>query len=528
MTKIIEVQNVSVHYTQENMERVCAVDSVNLSVCTNEHIAIIGENGSGKSTLLRVLRGEIYPDQVNGGQVIWHENGIAETSPLSGRNISSLISPKIQDYYSTQAWNVTCLEIILAAKTNDYILYKSPLEEEIQEAYRIAKDLGTDHLLYAKIADLSQGQLRIILIARALMRKTPIILLDEATNGLDTKSQTLVLEQLENLAHNKNLHSPSIIMTTHRTPLPLFITKAYAMAHGRLSPLDIQRTAPQTTLLQQKRQSTTENQSSKKIVSEFTGVSAPLLAFEKGIVHSNRLLPNEDTKFNGLYISLKKADVYINQKKILHEINWEIEPCQQWAVKGKNGSGKSTLLKVILGFLPVALGGQIKRTFYTDTSPHGIILSELDVIKRHIRIVSDALQTHYTYNDTVEDIVFSGLDGNIGMYRKASKEEDIIVDECINKINLGHLRKRPLRSLSTGQARKTLLARALVGKPSLLLLDEPFSGLDQKSCSEIIEILEEQILQGVQTLLVSHHDSDFLPSTTHFASIEKGKLTINE
>ena len=84
---------------------------------------------------------------------------------------------------------------------------------------------------------------------------------------------------------------------------------------------------------------------------------------------------------------------------------------------------------------------------------------------------------------------------------------------------------RPFRSLSTGQARRALLARALAGDPELLLLDEPFSGLDAVGRAAMTDILEARIAAGLQTVLVSHHDEDRLPSTTHAARLEQGRMT---
>ncbi len=484
MEKLIELQELSVHFTHEDMQKTCALNKVNISINTHEHIAILGENGSGKSTLLRVLRGEIYPDQVDGGKITWYENGLPETSPLAGRNITALISPKVQEYYETQAWNVTCLEIILAAKSNDFILYRKPNYNEIQEVISLAKSLDASHLLDRRISELSQGQLRLILIIRAFIRKARVLLLDEATNGLDNASRILVITALEILSGHKDC--PSIVLTSHRSPLPDFITKSYQLEQGEISPYFL---PPK----------------------QFTSATKIARKFPTTSVH-------------GLHISLNNADVFLDHKKILKSVNFELKPYQQWAIKGNNGSGKSTLLKTILGFLPVALGGVINRTFYSEEHQNGLPLQELALIKQHIRLVSDELQTHYTYNDTVEDIVFAGLDGNIGVYREASEEDIKMVNSCINTVKMGHLRHRPLRSLSTGQARKAILARALVGKPGLLLLDEPFSGLDEKNRLEFIELLETLIYDGLQTILVSHHETDILPSTTHFALMRDGQL----
>ncbi len=485
MEKLIELQNINVHFTHEDMQKTCALNKVNLSISAGEHIAVLGENGSGKSTLLRILRGEIYPDQVNGGKITWYENGQASNSPLAGRNIACIVSPKIQQYYELQAWNVTCLEIILAAKTNDFILYRQIKHQEIQEVIAIAQKLNASHLLNRKITDLSQGQLRLILIIRAFIRKSKIILLDEATNGLDVNSRELVFSALEQLLENSNT---TIVLTSHRIPLPSFINKIYKLSNGNL-------TAYEKQIPIQKQHNVTRSTQSSKV--------------------------------NGLHIQMKNADVYLDHKKILKNINFELKPHQQWAIKGNNGSGKSTFLKTILGFLPVALGGNITRTLFNSENQNGLVLQELAAIKRCIRLVSDELQTHYTYNDTIEDIVFAGLDGNIGVYRKASEEDIDTVNACLNLTNLNHLRHRPIHSLSTGQARKTILARALVGKPNLLLLDEPFSGLDENTRLEFLTILENLIFQGIQTIFVSHHETDFLPSTTHFASMQDGELIIN-
>ncbi len=485
MEKLIELQNLSVHYTHEDMQKTCALNKVNLSINDGEHIAILGENGSGKSTLLRVLRGEIYPDQVDGGTTTWFENGLAETSPLVARSITSIISTKIQEYYEIQAWNVTCLEIILAAKTNDFILYRKPNYNEIQEVIKLAKGLNASHLLDRKITDLSQGQLRLMLIIRAFIRKAKVLLLDEATNGLDEMSRQMVISALNNLTAHKDC--PSIVLTTHRTPLPDFVNKTYSLEHGVLKP--------------------------------YIAEPKQEVIFEKNV----KIFPTSEA--DGLHIKMVNADVYLDHKQILNGINFELKPYQQWAIKGENGSGKSTFLKTILGFLPVALGGSISRTFYNGNYQNGLSLIELSCIKQHIRLVSDELQTHYSYNDSVEDIVFAGLDGNIGVYREANAEDIEMVNACLATVKINHLRHRPLKSLSSGQARKAILARALVGHPSLLLLDEPFSGLDEKSRLEFTELLEELIYGGLQTIVVSHHESDILPSTTHFAAMQNGVLT---
>ena len=177
--------------------------------------------------------------------------------------------------------------------------------------------------------------------------------------------------------------------------------------------------------------------------------------------------------------------------------------------------------------MPIAVGGSVTRRWYRDLQAEPVPLTLLDTIKEKIHFVSDTLQTHYTFNDTVTDVIFAGFDGNIGVYRDKTEEEIQKLQNLLDQLNLAHLANRPFRSLSTGQARKVLLARAIIGSPALLLLDEPFSGLDPRNKQEIKEFLEYKIAEtSLQTILVSHLESDYLACTTHFGTMFKGEFSI--
>lgn len=495
MPKLIETNQLTFSYYTENKEEILALDHINFTLNQGEHIAIIGENGAGKSTFLQVMRGEIYPSPKNGGKIYWYEDGKASDSPLSAREMCAIISPKEQDYYARQDWHVNCLEIVLAACSNDYILYREPSTEEVLQAVDIAKQLGAEYLLYTPINKLSQGQLRIMLIARALMKKSPVILLDEPLNGLDEKTQQRFWDTLEKLATCKLAHKPTLVLTTHIFPLPAYIKRCYEMKQGKLTEID------------------NSNQSECiKIAEQYQAVPK-----EKNVTKHEQAME----------IILENASIYLDHTEIVKHVNWHIYPKEQWTLIGHNGSGKSTLLNGILGFLPIAHGGKIIRNWYQDLQNAPVPLTILDEIKEKIHFVSDALQTHYTFNDTVTDIIFAGFDGNIGVYRDKTVEEEQIIQDLLAQLNLSHLAHRPFRSLSTGQARKVLLARAIIGKPALLLLDEPFSGLDPRNKQEIKEFLEFKIAEtSLQTILVSHLESDYLSCSTHFGTLFKGEFSI--
>ena len=495
MQKLIETKNLCYTYYTADKEAVTALDRIDFTLYQGEHIAVIGENGAGKSTFLQAIRGEILPSPKNGGKILWYENGTPSDSPLAARELCAIISPKEQDYYARQSWNVNCLEIVLAACSNDYILYREPSTEEVLQAVDIAKQLGAEYLLYTPIDKLSQGQLRIMLIARALMKKSPVILLDEPLNGLDEKTQKLFWETLEKLAAAKLDHKPTIVLTTHIFPLPPFIKKCYEMKQGKLFPIDGGN--PEELL---------------KISEQYTPAAAPK--------------PDEN-KRQSMEIIIENASIYLDHSEIVKHVNWRVNAGEHWTLIGHNGSGKSTLLKGILGFLPVAVGGKIERIWYPNRQSAAIPLTVLDDIKEKIHFVSDSLQTHYTFNDSAEDVIFAGIDGNIGVYRDKTEEETQKVQNLIGELNLSHLAKRPFRTLSTGQARKVLLARAIIGNPALLLLDEPFSGLDPRNKQEIKEFLDFKITEtGLQTILVSHLESDYLACSTRFGTMFQGEFSV--
>ncbi len=499
MIKLIETKNLTFRYYTEKNEEIIALDSINFTLNKGEHIAIIGENGVGKSTFLQAIRGEIFPSPTSGGSIVWNETSTKDTetfsdSPLVARDLCAIISPKEQNYYARQNWKVNCLEIVLAAANNDYILYREPSTEEVLKAVEIAKQLGAEYLLYTPINQLSQGQLRIMLIARALMKKSPVILLDEPLNGLDKTTQELFWKTLEKLITNNTPDSPTIILTTHYFPLPTYIKRCYEMKKGKLFEI-------------------TNNTANTFI--EFTE-ELPDFSQEK----------QDNNTIQGMEIILQNASIYRDHKEVIKNIYWHIKPQEHWTLMGHNGSGKSTLLQGILGLLPIAHGGSIIRNWYPnikDNTPHTLTL--LADIKEKIHFVSDALQALYPYDDNVEDVLFCGFDGDIGVHRERTDYEEKIINELLYQLKLEQLRYRTFRSLSTGQGRKVLLARAMIGNPALLLLDEPFSGLDPRNKQEIKEFIEYKIHKhSIQSILVSHIENDFLSSASKFATLFRGEF----
>ena len=481
---LIEIEHVFVTYpgTERHI-----LNDFNLTLYEGEHAVIRGGNGAGKSTLLRLLRGEQWPDQIahrRAGRVLWHGPEGMDSSPLTGRKVTSLVSAMQQERVVHQEWRVDGERLVLGGFSDAIYIAQQPTSEMCETAYQLVRLLGGVHLLKKPVTAMSQGQLRLMLVARSLVRKPEVLLLDEVTDGLDARARNTLLDALERASELSTL-----VMTTHRPEtLPSWIGRQIVLENGKAVDGPMLETA-------------VEPEKEPAPVA-----SAPELKGIRGC---------------SARIAIKDASVFIDRVPVLYDINWTINPGENWAVLGGNGAGKSTLLRLLAGDEIVAYGGEIVR----ELPRQGGVVDRLEVLRKGVRLVSDRQQATYTYDITGEELVFSGIDNSVGVYREPSEKELAQVTDILASLHLEFLAKRTIRSCSTGEFRRLLLARALAGEPDLLLLDEPFSGLDAPSRNEFFALLNQLARQGVQMILVTHHKADIFPAITHMLQLENGRIS---
>ena len=462
-----------------------ALDSVTWSLDGHEHWAFLGANGAGKSTLLKLLRGDVRPDQTSDGNklgsCIWTIDGEAETSPLAIKPLARMVSAEQQRLYMRRGWNITGLGMVLSGLTNS--LLPSPADEsQTATAGSLAAELGAADLMDMNVNAMSQGQLRLILLARAMVSRPALLLLDEPFDGLDTVTRGVMHAAVDTASE-----SASVIVSAHRADdLPRCLTHALSLENGR-----VVSCGPLPSVSHE-----------QHIASR---PDAPLPKPLPRPVRSGRYALEMDT-----------VDVYVDRAKVLHGISWRLPEGENWRIAGPNGSGKSTLLRLIAGLEHVALGGE----FFWFGMRHPSLEARL----RETGYLSDRLHAAYTYDVTGLELVLSGFDGSVGLWRTFSGKEKDEARHWINFLGLSAMAATPVSRLSSGTARRFFLARALVGPVRLLLLDEPCSGLDAPSRDLFLAGLDAVLASGVQCLYVSHHDSDVPHKVTHELVLDAGTI----
>ena len=208
------------------------------------------------------------------------------------------------------------------------------------------------------------------------------------------------------------------------------------------------------------------------------------------------------------------ADLYVEYRAVLRDVNWHVRQGEHWAVFGANGTGKSSFLKLLYGDLSPALGGKIERSGFPFGTP-------IEAWKRQVGYVSPELQTDYAVNVTVLDLVMSGRYASIGMSDASTPADKRHALRWLKFFALTSFATRRPRELSYGQLRRALFARALASDPRILLLDEPLTGLDPRQRATMKRLLERLMTEDRTLIIAVHHPEDLPRGMTHALHLHK-------
>ncbi len=451
------------------------------------HVAVAGFNGAGKTTFLRLVRGELLPD--SGGRRVYDFGHGEQHSVLGLRQRIGMVSADMQDFYGLHTPHVTGRNVILAGFYDTPILYDTPTTEQETAADEIIDLLGLHALAESRLGTLSTGQVRKLLVARGLVAKPDVLLLDECLDGLDSSSRSEVLQLLDVVVERTTL-----VCAAHRAgDLPDCIAHAMLLEDGVIV-----------------------SEGGRDEALQILQASAPDLAACD--------LPAAISDPSMEYLlRMEHVSVVQDGKRILHSIDWEILPGENWMVIGANGAGKSTLLKLIMSEI---------APYADDQEGVGVIRRlggmTMDEARPLIGVVSPDLQAGYArelgWEVTAEETVMSGYRGSVGMLDEPTSEEKLGAARWLEMVGLSGLESRRLRHMSYGQQRRVFLARAMAPGPKLLLLDEPLSGLDSASRAFMREMIQRLGESGTPLVLVTHHADDRVSTLNRVLMLEQGRV----
>ena len=210
-----------------------------------------------------------------------------------------------------------------------------------------------------------------------------------------------------------------------------------------------------------------------------------------------------------------------NSLAILDNISWSIEQNQHWALLGANGSGKTTLLKIITGYeWPTEGSVEVLGKRYGKCN--------LRELRKHIGWVSTAIEHRLPEEDSAIEIVISGLDASMGIFRDVTEDEMERARDSLAMVNAQNFADRKFEILSQGEQQRVLIARALINRPSLLILDEPCIGLDPAARERFLADLSRLANRpDAPTMVVVTHHIEEIGSWINWIMVLKDGKTLS-
>jgi molybdate transport system ATP-binding protein len=477
-------------------------------ICDGEHWAILGPNGSGKSLMASALAGQIPVAQgsityrLGDDAVAAHDLGA--TYARRGQVVllslaqQQTLAAKYAGYHQAR-WNSSESEdgpTALALLGHHSIFAINPFEvlpvAEQEPAFERRRQraidlLGLAPLLGRRVKQLSNGEMRRLLLARAVASGPRLLILDDPFSGLDVDGRQQLHGVMNELSHDTTV----VVATARRDDLPSCITHVLEVKDGQII---TKRMADRTSL----------GASTKETTPIARRLAAPL----RGAM----VTPETLVEMNG--VTVRYGDAVI-----LDNVSFSLRRGEHCALLGPNGAGKSTLLSLLLADNPQAYANDI-RLF---GRPRGSGESIWD-IKSRIGWVAPELLLHYPAGWSCREVVLSGFFASVGLYHDGLPEYDAKAHRILAWLSLDSLADRPLRELSHGSQRMVLLARALVANPDLIVLDEPCQGLDPQHTAMVNQSVDRVAHEmATSTIYVTHHESEIPSCITRVLRLKNGR-----
>lgn len=446
--------------------------SINWTLESGTHWLVLGTNASGKSTLARLLSGELDTDSGaidrQNKQVQWLS--LESQQALYERELYRDDTDFMDHLDAGTSVKELLTEITDWSDYSEQVCDQLDLSQLLDRGYRL----------------LSTGEGRRVMLARAMLARPDILILDEPFEGLDRAS----VDNLRALLDGWQIeHTQLVLLVNQRDDLISSFGHLALMHQGEFL---FQGDMPDDT----------------DVIWQALQAHLPSDAELPPVPEQYQL---EHWHSDDALISLKDGFVQYGDSYQFKDLNWTVKPGDHTQIAGPNGCGKSTLLGLITGDHPQCYRNDLNLLGFQRGQGESIWQ-----IKKHIGFVSGILHRDYRVGGNVMTAVVSGLTDSIGVYQAVAEVETSLARHWLSLIGLEDRANRPFRSLSMGEQRLALIARALIKQPPLLILDEPTQGLDDFNRFYVLSLVEKMVKAGSTTLLfVSHRQDETLDCIHH-------------
>ncbi|MBN1628729.1 MAG: ATP-binding cassette domain-containing protein, partial [Thermoleophilia bacterium] len=489
---LLQIENLAVHFGGLK-----AVDEVSLQVREGEIVALIGPNGAGKTTLFNAVS---RLQRLTAGSVSFAGKDVSRMSAANTARLGMARTFQNLRIYV----NMTVLENVLVGchyheRSGIWAaglgLPHQRREEKAsrERAMRALAMVGLQDSASLPAAGLPYGSQRLVEIARALASEPRLLLLDEPAAGMNDAERAYLVRQIRNI----NAAGTTILLVEHDIELVMGISeRVYVLDYGRL----IAEGSPEAV------------QKNPAVIEAYLGVK-----HERGsdLCQTRDLVSGECPAPEDMLV-VKDLSTSYGAIQALRGVSFTVPKGQVVAVLGANGAGKSTLLHTISGLLRPNAGSVVYQDFdITHLAPNKIAAHGVCQVPEGRRLFRDL---------SVEDNLIVGSSG-LKDWRSTLKDDIARVYELFPV--LGERRKQPAGTLSGGEQQMLAIGRALIGRPQLLLLDEPSMGLAPLMVERIFESLAKLNKEGLTMLMVEQSAEMALALAHRAVILQNGSVVIS-
>jgi molybdate transport system ATP-binding protein len=449
---------------------------------------LIGPNGAGKTQLLKLLAGDVWPSGSCAGLRRYRCQDEFFDEPYGIKEAIAYLGPERQDRYEHYEWNYR-VDAVIGTGLHRTDIPLQPLTGADQaQIARLLRRLDIEPLARRRFLTLSYGERRLVLLARALASRPRLLLLDELFNGLDALHRQCVQRCLQHLSRSA---LPWVLSTHRAEDIPRAATHLCRLERGRIHSRRrfgsiARRASPRAGL------------PARKAPRQSSRAGAPAPAFGVPL------------------ITLRHATLWREGVMALCRLSLQIRAGECWVVHGPNGSGKSSFIEMLYGNIGIASGGAIARAGMDSGVP-------IEVFKRRVGLVAPQLQTIHPRYLRVEEVVASGVYASVGLNAQLGHADRQRARRALRELGILALAAQPIRALSYGQLRRVLFARALIHQPDMLLLDEPYAGVDARTRLRLRARVQRALESGVTVVLATHHRDEWPTAATHELELHRAR-----